>query len=101
MFGGEGVESLIVYGVDRDKLALQVGRELGDLDTVLLSGPNKFLAVANTRGGFLQVDEPAVPGRNLHALVTEARRPAADGVECVERRPVARELGEEDCGSLD
>ena len=26
MFGGEGVESLIVHGVDRDKLALQVGR---------------------------------------------------------------------------
>ena len=101
VFCGERIESLIVYGIDRNELALQVGCELGDLDTVFFGGSGNFLAVANACGGFLEVDEPAVPCGNLHALVTEARGPAADGVECVERRRVACELGEKDCRSLD
>ncbi len=30
----EGIEGLVIGGMDRDELALQMGRELGDLDAV-------------------------------------------------------------------
>lgn len=76
-------------------------RKLGDLNAVLLAGSDQLLAVVDAVGGLLEIDEPAVPGRNLHAFVTEFRRLGADRVECIERRLVAGELSEEDRGSLD
>jgi hypothetical protein len=97
----EGVEGFVVDRIYRDKLTLQVGRELSDLNAVLFGASDQLLAVADAVGGLLEVDEPAVPGRDLHAFVAEARRPAADRVEGVERRVVAGELGEENCRSLD
>ena len=98
---GESVERVVKDGIDRDQLALQMGRELGDLDPVLGGGALQLVAIGLALRGLLEVDEARVPGRDLHALVAERRRPAADRIEGVERRLVADELREEDRRSLD
>ena len=98
---GERVEPVVIDRIDRHELALQVGRELGDLDAVLLRDAAQLLAVGLAFGGLLEVDQPASQVGNLHALVAEPGRPAADPVEGVERRRVAGELGEEDRRTLD
>ena len=40
LLGGEGIEGLVVDGVHRHELALQMRGKLGDLDPVLLGGPD-------------------------------------------------------------
>ena len=47
-----------------------------------------------------EVEEAAVEGGNLDAPVAEGGGPAADGIERVERRFVACELGEEETGAF-
>jgi hypothetical protein len=54
--------------VDRHQLTLQVGAELGDLDAVGAGDPGELVAVGLRRRRLLQVDQPAVPRRQLNAL---------------------------------
>ena len=98
---GEAVEAGVVGRVHCDELALQVGREFGDLEAVLRERALDLVAVGLALGGVLQVEQAAVPARDLHALVAQAAGPTADGVERVERCRVAGELGQEDGRALD
>ena len=82
-----------------DQLALQMGRELGDLrGRAAAHDALDLVAIGFGLGRLLQVEQARVPGRDLHALVAERGRPAADRVERIERRLVAGELREEEAG---
>ena len=98
---GEAVERGVVGGMDGDELALQVRREFGDGEAVLFRDAGDFVAVGFAFAGFFQIEEAGVPRGDLHAFVAELCGPRADGVETIERRGVAGELREEDCGSFD
>ena len=98
---GEGVERIVEHGIDGDQLALEMGRELGDLNAVLGRLPFQLVAIGLARGRLVEVDEALVPGGDLHPLVAERGGPAADRAEAVMGRLVADELGQEDRGALD
>ncbi len=93
--GREGIELRVVSGVHRDQLALQMRRQLGDLDPRLAAGTGKLVAIILTLGGLDEIDAAAVPGRNLDADIARIRHPARRRGQCVERRRVAHELREE------
>ncbi len=97
----EGVEGIVIGRVHGDELALKVGRELGDGETVGRDRAGDLVAIGLRFGRAREVEEARVPGRDLHALVAEPRGPAADGVEAVERRGIARELGQEQAGAFE
>src|SRR5919107_4028434 len=84
----------------RHELALQMGRQLRDVEPVAAGDALDLVAIGVRFGRLLQVEEAGIPGRDLNALVAEGRGPAADGVERVERSLVAGELGEEETGTL-
>ena len=96
----EAVEARVVGRMHRDQLALEVRRELGDLDPGLAADAGHLVAVRLRPRRLLEIEQPRVPGRDLDALVAEHRGPLRDPRERVERRRVARELGEEDRRSL-
>src|SRR5271166_54713 len=98
---GEGVEGFVIGRVDRDQLTDHMRRELGNRQTVVLRGPGDLVAIGLRRGGFGEVEEPSLPGRNLDALIAERSRPLAHPVQRIERRSVAGELRQEYCRSLD
>jgi hypothetical protein len=99
--GGEGVEGIVIGRVDRDELSLEMGGKLGDFDAVPGGSALQFIAIGLALGRLPEVDQARVPGGNLHSLVTERRRPAADRIEAVEGRLVADELRQVDRRSLD
>ena len=76
----EGVERLVVGRVDRDELALQMGRQFGDREPVAFRDPGDLVAIGLRVRGLGEIEQPAVPGRDLHALVAERGRPFADRV---------------------
>ena len=75
-----------------DELALQMGRQLGDLDAGILADALHLVAIGLRLGRLFEIEQPRVPGRDLHALVAEPRRPFGDRRQAVERRGVAGEL---------
>ncbi len=85
----EGVESLVVGRVHRDELALQVRRELGDREPVARGDAFDFVTIGLRVRGLGEVEEPPVPGWNLHASKAQRGRPHADRVERIERRRIA------------
>ena len=92
---GESVEHRVVGRMDGDELPLQMGRELGDLDPVGPRHAHELVAIVLRRRRLLEVDQPAVPGRHLHAEVAKPGGPLGDRVPRVERRRVAGELRQE------
>ena len=98
---GERVEAGVVGGMDRDQLALQMGRQLGQRDAGVRERALDLVAIGVALGRALQVEQAAIPARDLHALVAEIRRPPGDVGERIERRLIARELGEKDRRPLD
>ena len=80
----------------RDELALQMGGQLGERDAGLRQRALDLVAIRIAVGGAIEIEQPAVPGRNLHALVAEFGRPAGDRAQTVERRGIAGELRQED-----
>ena len=97
--GSEAVKDRVVGGMTGDELALEMRREFGDGKFVAGGDGEDFVAVGRAFGGTLQIEEPRVPGRNLHGYVAEARSPRADGVEGVEGRRVER-TAREKCPGL-
>ena len=97
----EGVERLVVSRVDRDQLPLQMRRELGDRQTMARRCSLELVAIGLRRRGLGEIEQPVVPGRNLHALVAERRRPLAHARERIERRRVAGELRQKNRRTLD
>jgi hypothetical protein len=94
--GGEAVKRLVIGRMDRDQLALQMGRELGDLDAVLGGGRLHVVAVALGFGRFLEIEQPSVPAWHLYALEAEAGGPLANRVQGIVRRRVAGILRKKD-----
>ena len=97
----EGVERVVVGRIHRHQLALQMGGELGDREAVARRDSGDLVAIGLRRRRLGEVEEPSVPGRNLHALVAERGRPSAHAVERIERRRVAGELRQENRRTLD
>ena len=96
----ETVERFVEGRVDRHELALQVRREIGDLDPVSPGDAHDLVAVGVGLGGFREIEQAAVPARELHALIAERSGPAADRVERIEQGRIARELSEVDGRAL-
>ena len=63
----EGVEGLVIGRVHGDELALEMGRELGDLEPCFDRALD-LVAIGLAGRGLLEVEQPGVPGRDLHAL---------------------------------
>jgi hypothetical protein len=97
---GEGVELGIVDRVDRNELALEMGGELGDLDARLGADPLHLVAIGLRRGGLLEVEQAAVPSRDLDALVAVTGGPLGHRLQRIIGRGVAGELGEQDARAL-
>ncbi len=91
----ERVESFIIGRMYGDELSLQMGRQFGDGEPVLLGDAGDLVAIGLRRCRLVEIDHARIEGRDLHALVAEAGGPAANGIKAVERRGVAGELGEE------
>jgi hypothetical protein len=87
--------------MDGDQLALEVGRQFSHLQAALLQYPFDLVAIGLALGGLLQVEQAAVPGRDLQPLEAESRGPVGDGGQAVERRRIAGELRQKDRGPLD
>ncbi len=96
----KGIEGLVIGGMDRHKLTLEMSRKFGDLDAVLPGDADQLIAIGFRFGRLLQVDHAGVPARNLHAAIAQRRRPGGDVVPIVKRCRVARELGQKDRGPL-
>src|SRR6266481_810438 len=85
----------------RDQLALQMSGELGEMECVSGQGIEHLFTIGLALCGQLQVEQAAVPGWNLHALVAQTAHPARDILQVVERSRVTGKLGQEDCRALD
>ena len=101
LLGREGVERFVIGRVDRHQLALQMSRELGDLDAVARRRSLELVAIGLRRRRLGEIEQPSVPGWNLDALVSEPGRPFAHRRETVERRGVSGELRQKNRRSLD
>ena len=87
--------------MDGDELALQVGGKLGYLQAVLGQDALDLIAVGLAFRGFVEIEEPGVPGRDLHAGIAKLGGPFGHAGQGVEGRLIARELGQEDAWPLD
>src|SRR5580704_6036364 len=76
----------------RDHLALEVGRELAHDDADIGELALDLVAIGLALEGLVEIEETAIPGRNLDGLVAIPLGPARDTFECVVRRRVPREL---------
>jgi hypothetical protein len=97
---GEGVEDGVVGRVDGHQLALQVRRQLGDLDSRLAADAGDLVAIIFRCRRLAEIEQSGVPGGDLDALVAERGGPFGDRFQRIERRRVAAELGEKDRRSL-
>src|ERR1700693_4230646 len=85
----------------RDQLALQMSGELGEMESVSGQGIEHLFTIGLALCGQLQVEQAAVPGWNLYALVAHTAHPVRDILQVVERSRVTGKLGQEDCRALD
>ncbi len=75
------IKRLIVSWMHGDQLALQVGRQLGDLDTVLARDSFDLVTIGLRPSRLLEIEQPPIPAWHLHALEAETSRPFGDAVE--------------------
>src|SRR5262249_31633032 len=94
----ESVECLVIGGMHRDELALEMGREFTDRQAVSDSHTLDLVAIGLRRRSLVEIEQSSVPRRNLDSLISEPRSPTADGLEGIEGRCVARELRQKDPG---
>ena len=89
---GERVEAAVIGWMHGDELALQMRRQFGDLDAGVLADAFHLVAIGFGLGSLFEIEQPAVPARDLYALVAKARRPFGDRRQAVERGCIACEL---------
>ena len=77
--GGEAVEHRVIGGMDRDKLALDMGGQLRHLDAILTRLPGPVLAIGLRPGGAVEVDELRRVRRHLHPDIAAPGGPFGDG----------------------
>src|SRR5713101_4902718 len=85
----------------RDQLALQMSGELGEMESVSDQGIEHLFTIGLALCGQLQVEQAAVPGWNLHALVAQTAHPLRDILQTVKRSRVTGKLGQKNCRALD
>ena len=78
-----------------DQLALQMGRQLRDLEPVLGGDALDLVRVGLALGRSLEVEQALIPARDLDALEAEPGGPGGDGFQVVERRRITGELRQE------
>ncbi len=93
--GCKAVEGFVIGWMHRDELALQMGGQFGERDAGLRQGALDLVAIRIAVGGAIEIEQPPVPGRNLHALVAERGGPTGNRSQAVERRGIAGELRKE------
>ena len=98
--GSEAVKHGVIGRVTGDELPLQMRGKLGDNKFVARGDGGDFVTVGFAFGGAFQIEQAPIPRRDLNGYVAETRGPGADGVESVERRGIAGELGQEDAWAL-
>jgi len=96
----EPVEGRVIGRVNRHQLALEMRRELGDRDAVRCSDALDLLAIVLRGRSLGEIEQPSIPRWDLHTDISAVCGPLGDRVPRVERRLVARELGEEERGAL-
>jgi hypothetical protein len=82
---GKSVEGFVIGRIYGNQLALQVRRELCDLDTILTRNPDQLFAIGARLGGFGQIKNPSVPTGYLNPGIAAVCRPFCDPVPRVER----------------
>ena len=85
----------------RHQLALQMGGQLSQLQTVGGQGTEYFITISLALGGAFQIEQATVPRRNLHTLVAQTSGPVRDMLQAVERSSISGELRQEYCRTLD
>ena len=98
---GKAVEREVIRRVDRNKLALQMGGKLGQLHAGVMQNALDLVTISSAFSRLREIEQPSIPGRNLHALVAVPGCPAGDLRKAVVWRCIAGELREEDRRSLD
>src|SRR5271165_16094 len=83
----------------RDELTLQMGGQLGEHDAGLRQGAPDLVAIHFAVGSAIEIEQPPVPGRDLHALVAKRGSPTRNAPQTVERQGIAGKLGKKNSGS--
>jgi hypothetical protein len=97
---GKAIELRIEGRMHRHQLALQMGRQLGDLQAFVGQHALDVVAIGLAVRRLLQIEEARV-SRDLQTLVTQTRRPVGQTRQRVEWRRIAQELCQEDARPLD
>jgi hypothetical protein len=97
MGGGKAVEGRVIGRMDGDKLALQVGGQFGDGDPAFGGHALDLVAIILRCRRLFQIEQPPVPGRDLHADIAAVGGPFGNGFPRVERCCVTGELRQEQC----
>ena len=99
---GEAVEAGVVGRVHGHELALQVGRQLGDLQPVLRQRALHFVAIGLALGGVLQVEQAGRPSSASGCPCSLGRRPSFAIESSVSNGAVSpANCGQENGGPLD
>ena len=101
MRGRLAVEHQVVGGMNRDHLALEMGRQFGDRDADIGELALDLIAIGGAFGRPVEIEQALVPGRDLDALIAVALRPARDALQRIMGGGVLRELGQKQARSFD
>ena len=97
----KSIEGLVIRGMDRHELTLEVRRKLGYFEAARRSNSPDFIAVCLAVSGLFEIEKAGVPRRNLHAFVAERRGPPGNVFQIIEGRTIARKLREKNCRTFD
>ena len=93
-------EAVGIGRVHGQHLALQVGRQFGDLKPQVGQATQVVVGVRLRLSHLVQVDDARIPGWDLHALVAKAGYPATDVLQVVVGRLIAQKLRQQDGWAL-
>src|SRR5205814_15296 len=99
--GSEAIEEGVICWMHGHQLALQVGGQLRDGQSMFREHAAYFVAVGLALGRAREVEQALVPRGNLHAAKAKRRSPRRDRRQAVERCEITRELREEEAGALE
>ena len=97
----EAIKRQIIRRMHRHQLALQMRRQFGHFDTVRRQHPHHVLAIRVAVGRRRQIEQPRIPGRDLHPGIPMPRRPFGDPVQRIIRRRVADKLRQKNARTFD
>src|SRR5262249_14079642 len=90
----KSVEPNVIGRMDRNQLALEMGRKFSHLQAARFQHTPNLIAIAAAFRSALQIKESGVPSGNLHALVAKCRNPTRNFIKAVKRRCVTCKLGQ-------